>query len=45
MAWRDGEGWIKFLFSDDGREREMGMKMGTNMNDMSRYEKSGVQLA
>jgi len=45
MAWRDREGWLNYVFCDDGREREMGDEDGNDMEDMSGYEKSGVRPA
>jgi hypothetical protein len=45
MAWRYREGWLNFVFCDDGREREMGDEDGHIMEDTSGYEKSEVQLA
>jgi len=34
MAWREREGWLEFVFCDDGRVvdetgRKLGLKMGT----------------
>jgi hypothetical protein len=33
------------VFCDDGQEREMGDEDGNDMEDTSRYEKSGLRLA
>jgi hypothetical protein len=33
------------VFSDNGREREMGDDNGNDMEDRRRYEMSGVRLA
>jgi len=32
------------MFCDDGREREMGDEDGNDMEETSRYEKSGYNL-
>jgi len=45
MAWTDREGWLNFVFCDDGKEREMGDEDGNDTEDTSGYEKSGVWLA
>jgi hypothetical protein len=49
MAWRDREGWLNFVFCDDGRvvdEKERdGDEDENDVEDKSGYEKSGVRLA
>jgi hypothetical protein len=45
MAWRDREGYLNFVFCDDGGEREMGDENGNDIADTSGYEMSGVRLA
>jgi len=49
MAWRDREGWLHFVFCDDGRvvdEKERDEDEDENdMENTSGYEKSRVRLA
>jgi len=45
ITWIDREGWLNFVFCDDGREREIGDKDGNDTEDMSGYEESRVGLA
>jgi hypothetical protein len=48
MPWGDREGWLKFVFCDDGRvvddrERDGGWRC-EHVEDTSGYVKSGVRL-
>jgi hypothetical protein len=49
MTWRDREGWLDFVFCDDGKvvdnkERD-GEEDENDVEDTSGHEQSGVQLA
>jgi hypothetical protein len=45
MAWRDRMGWLNFGICDHGEERQMGDDNGTDMEDTTRYDMSGVPIA
>jgi len=49
MAWRDREGWLDFVFCDDGRVEDEKARDGdgdeNDVEDMSGYKKSRVRLA